>query len=153
MKELGLRPRRTIRAVGWTSEENGGPGGPQYVIDHGDEVHVLAMESDGGTFKPAGFGFTGSDEAFDIITEIGTLLERTESGMISRGGGGADIGPLMQTGVPGMGLNVDGTRYFWYHHTDADTIDKLDPDEVALCVATMAVMAYVVADMPQRLPR
>jgi carboxypeptidase Q len=59
----------------------------------------------------------------------------------------------MQTGVPGMGLNVDGTRYFWYHHTDADTIDKLDPDELALCVATMAIMAYVVADMPQRLPR
>jgi carboxypeptidase Q len=52
-----------------------------------------------------------------------------------------------------MGLTVDGTRYFWYHHTDSDTIDKLDPDEVAACVATMAVMAYVVADMPTRLPR
>lgn len=153
IKELGLKPRRTIRAVGWTSEENGGPGGRRYAIDHGDEFHVLAMESDGGTFKPVGFGFTGSDEAFDIITEIGTLLERIESGLVTRGGGGADIGPLMQTGVPGMGLNVDGTRYFWYHHTDADTIDKLDPDEVALCVATMAVMAYVVADMPERLPR
>ena len=52
-----------------------------------------------------------------------------------------------------MGLSVDGSKYFWYHHTDADTVDKLDPDEVALCVATMAVIAYVVADMPQRLPR
>ena len=52
-----------------------------------------------------------------------------------------------------MGLNVEGTRYFWYHHTDADTLDKLDPDEMALCVATMAVMAYVVADMPETLPR
>ena len=59
----------------------------------------------------------------------------------------------MDTGVPGMGFSVDGTRYFWYHHSDADTIDKLDPDEVALCVATFAVMAYVVADMPARLPR
>lgn len=153
MKVLGLRPRRTIRAVGWTSEENGGPGGPTYARDHADEYHVLAMESDGGVFKPSGFGFTGSDEAFRIITEIGTLLERIGSGTISRGGGGADIGPLMATGVPGMGLNVDGTKYFWYHHTDSDTIDKLDPDEVALCVATMAVIAYVVADMPQRLPR
>ena len=153
IRELGLRPRRTIRAVGWTSEENGGPGGPQYAIDHADELHVLAMESDGGTFKPSGFGFTGSDEAFVRITEIGTLLDRIESGTITRGGGGADIGPLMQTGVPGMGLSVDGTRYFWYHHTDSDTIDKLDPDEVALCVATMAVIAYVVADMPERLPR
>lgn len=153
MKELGLQPRRTIRAVGWTSEENGGPGGPNYAEVRGAEDHVLAMESDGGVFTPQGFGFTGSDAAFDMITEIGTLLDRIGSGTITRGGGGADIGPLMATGVPGMGLNVDGTRYFWYHHTDADTIDKLDPDEVALCVATMAVMAYVVADMPTRLPR
>ncbi len=153
MKELGLRPRRTIRAVGWTAEENGGPGGPKYAEDHADEYHVLAMESDGGVFKPSGFGFTGSDAAFDIVTEIATLLDRIGSGTITRGGGGADIGPLMATGVPGMGLSVDGTKYFWYHHTDADTIDKLDPDEVALCVATMAVIAFVVADMPQRLPR
>ncbi len=153
LRELGLTPRRTIRAVGWTSEENAGPGGRQYVADHGGELHVLAMESDAGTFEPTGFGFTGSEEAFRIVTEIGTLLDRIGSGSVTRGGGGADIGPLMQTGVPGMGLNVDGTRYFWYHHTDADTIDKLDPDELALCVATMAVMAYVVADMPERLPR
>ena len=153
MKELGLRPRRTIRAVGWTSEENGGPGGPTYATDHADEYHVLAMESDGGVFKPSGFGFTGSDEAFSIVQEIGTLLDRIESGTITRGGGGADIGPLMQTGVPGMGLSVDGARYFWYHHTEADTIDKLDPDDMALVVATMAVFAYVVADMPERLPR
>ena len=153
MRELGLRPRRTIRAVGWTSEENGGPGGSEYVADHGAEHHVLAMESDAGTFEPSGFGFTGSDEAFGIVSEIGTLLERIGSGTITRGGGGADIAPLMATGVPGMGLTVDGTRYFWYHHSDADTIDKLDPEELARCVATMAVMAYVVADMPERLPR
>ena len=114
MKELGLRSRRTVRVVGWTSEENGGPGGPEYARMHADEDHVLAMESDGGVFKPSGFGFTGSDTAFDIITEIGTLLERTESGRISRGGGGADISPLMRTGVPGMGLSVDGTRYFGF---------------------------------------
>jgi carboxypeptidase Q len=153
MKELGLQPRRTVRVVGWTSEENGGPGGRQYVTDHGDETHVLAMESDGGVFQPLGFGFTGPDAAFDMLTEIGTLLDEVGSGAVTRGGGGADIGPLMQTGVPGMGLNVDGTRYFYYHHTDSDTIDKLDPDEVAACVATMAVFAYVVADMPTRLPR
>jgi len=153
IQELGLRPRRTIRAVGWTSEEQGRTGGRQYVDHHADEYHVLAMESDGGVFKPSGFGFTGSDEAFAIVQEIGSLLAGIESGSVTRGGGGADIAPLMATGVPGMGLSVDGTRYFWYHHSDADTVDKLDPDEVALCVATMAVMAYVVADMPDRLPR
>lgn len=153
MKELGLHPRRTIRAVGWTSEEQGRTGGREYVAEHEEEYHVLAMESDGGVFKPSGFGFTGSDEAFEIIQEIASLLEHIESGTITRGGGGADISPLMATGVPGMGLSVDGTRYFWYHHSDADTVDKLDPDEVALCVATMAVMAFVVADMPERLPR
>ena len=69
------------------------------------------------------------------------------------GGGGADIGPIMREGVPGMGLSVDGSRYFWYHHTPADTYDKVDKDEFNRCVATMALMAYVVADMDNRLPR
>jgi carboxypeptidase Q len=154
LKELGLRPRRTIRVVGWTNEENGGAGGRDYAERRGTERHVLAMESDGGVFKPQGYGFTGSDRAFEIVKEIGSLLTGIGAGTVTRGGGGADIGPLMQaTGVPGMGLNVDGTRYFWYHHSDADTLDKLDPDEVALCVATLAVMAYVVADLPEALPR
>lgn len=155
MKVLGLRPRRTVRVVLWTNEENGLRGANAYRDRHRDQLanHILAMESDAGTFKPTGFGFAGSDSAFAIIQQIGTLLERIEAGRIVRGGGGADIGPIMALGVPGMGLNVDGTRYFWYHHTDADTIDKLDPREMALCTAAMAVMAYVVADMPERLPQ
>jgi carboxypeptidase Q len=153
LKELGLRPRRTIRVVGWVNEENGTAGGRAYVAQHGAEKHVLAIESDGGVFSPLGYGFTGSDQAFEIVKQIGALLEGIGAGQITKGGGGSDIEPLMQTGVPGMGLNVDGTRYFWYHHTDADMLDKLDPDEVARCVATLAVMAYVVADLPQGLPR
>ena len=155
MKELGLQPKRTIRVVMWTNEENGLRGGNAYRDAHIDEVdnHILAMESDAGVFKPVGFGFTGSDAAFDLITQIGTLLDGVGSGKMTRGGGGADIGPIMQEGVPGMGLNVEGERYFWYHHTNADYVDKLDPDHVARAVATMAVMAFSVADMDQRLPR
>jgi carboxypeptidase Q len=155
MKELGLRPRRTVRVVLWTNEENGVRGGYTYRDTHAAEVpnHVLAIESDGGVFKPLGFGFSGSSAALEIVREIGDLLHRIDAGEITQPGGGADIGPLMQDGVPGMGLRVEGDRYFWYHHTEADTVDKLDPREMAECVAAMAVMAYVVADMPQRLPR
>ena len=155
IQKLGLRPRRTIRVVGWTNEENGLRGGNEYRDAHRREVdkHVLAIESDAGVFKPQGFGFTGSDQAFAIVQQVGRLLERIGAGTITRGGGGADIGPIMQLGVPGMGLNVDGTRYFWFHHSEADTLDKLDPHEVALCVAAMAVMAYVIADLPEPLPR
>jgi carboxypeptidase Q len=155
MSELGLRPRRTVRVVFWTAEENGGSGARAYRDSIGSAVddHVLAIESDGGVFKPLGFGFTGSDAAFDIVSEVGRLLEGIGAGRIERGGGGADIQPLMDLGVPGMGLEVDDTRYFWYHHTDADTLDKLSPREFAECVAAMAVMAFVVADLPERLPR
>ena len=155
IKDLGLKPKRTIRAVMWTNEENGLRGGEAYRDAHFNNLdnYILAMESDAGVFKPSGFGFTGSDEAFKILQDIGTLLKRIESGEITKGGGGADIGPIMREGVPGMGLKVDGSKYFWYHHTPADTFDKVDKDEFNRCVASMAVMAYVVADMDDRLPR
>lgn len=155
LKELGLRPRRTIRVVLWTNEENGLQGATAYRDTHIDEVsnHVLAIESDSGVFKPSGFGFTGTHDAYAIVQQIGSLLDPIESGTITRGGGGADVSPLMRLGVPVMGLSVDTSTYFWYHHTRADTIDKVDPHELNLCIATMAVMTYVVADMPIDLPR
>jgi len=155
LQRLGLQPRRTIRVVGWTNEENGLRGGTAYRDAHRDalDTHVLAIESDGGVFAPQGYGFTGSDAAFAIVQQVGSLLEGIGAGRITRGGGGADIGPIMRSGVPGMGLDVDESRYFWYHHTDGDTLDKLDPREMALCVASLAVMAYVVADLPEPLPR
>ena len=155
MHVLGMRPRRTVRIVLWTNEENGLRGGNAYRDNYADQLdkHVLAMESDGGVFKPSAFGFTGSDEALDIVQQIGSLLDRIEAGTINRGGGGADIGPIMREGVPGAGLQVDGSKYFWFHHTNADTNDKLDPEEMARCVAAMAVLAYVVADLPEPLPR
>ena len=155
LKELGLRPRRTIRVVGWTNEENGLRGGNGYRDAHRAELdkHVAAIESDGGVFKPLGFGFTGSDSAFALIKQIGTLLAGIGSGDIVKGGGGADIGPIMQLGVPGLAHIVDGTRYFWYHHTEADNVDKIDPKELAENVAAMAIMAYVLAEVPAQLPR
>lgn len=155
IQRLGLKPRRTIRVVGWTNEENGFRGATTYARNQGPRVanHVLAIESDAGTFRPTGFGFTGSDSAIRIIREVGALLQSIDADSISAGGGGADIAPLMQAGVPGMGLEVEGERYFWYHHTNGDTLDKLDPADFARCVAAFAVMAYVVADLPERLPR
>jgi carboxypeptidase Q len=155
LRRLGLRPRRTVRVVLWTNEENGSRGGEAYKDAHAAEIerHVLAIESDAGVFKPLGFGFGGGDSAYAVVAQIGTLLEPIGAGAVTRPGGGADIGPLMREGVPGMGLTVEGEKYFWYHHTDADTMDKLDPRELAECVAAMAVMAYVVADLPEPLPR
>jgi carboxypeptidase Q len=154
MKDLGLRPRRTIRVVGWTNEENGGRGGTAYRDQHADELdnHLLAIESDGGIFTPVGFGFTGSDSARAILRGVVRLLERVGADSLLASGGGADIGPIMQRGVPGMSHVTEGD-YFWYHHTNADTVDKIDPRDLARSVAMMAVMAYVVADLPGRLPR
>jgi carboxypeptidase Q len=157
LQRLGLRPRRTVRVVLWTNEENGLRGGRGYRDAHRAEVdkHVLAIESDGGVFRPRGFGFSGDSAGagLALVRAIGGLLARIGADTITTPGGGADIGPLMDLGVPGMGLEVDETKYFWYHHTDADTMDKLDPAEMARCVAAMAVMAYVVADLTEPLPR
>jgi len=155
IQRLGLKPRRTIRVVGWTNEENGLRGAAAYRDSLGDLVgnHVLAIESDGGVFQPLGFGMTGSDSAVGIVRRVAALLAPIGSDSIATPGGGADIGPLMERGVPGLGLMVEGERYFWYHHTPGDMVDKLDPAEVARCVATLAVMAYVMADLPERLPQ
>jgi carboxypeptidase Q len=158
MNELDIKPKRTIRVVLWTSEEVGIQGGNEYhrwvkEEEQSLENHVLAMESDAGVFDPIGFGFSGSDEAFEILSEIGGLLKPIESGVVIKGGGGADIGPLMRDGVPGMGLVVEGSKYFWYHHTGADTMDKMDKEDFNECIATMAVFAYAVADLDDRLPR
>jgi carboxypeptidase Q len=85
------------------------------------------------------------------MTEIAKLLAGIGADKIALDGGGADIGPLMRDGVAGASLDVDGSHYFDIHHTQADTLDKVNPRELALCVATMAVMAYTVADLPENL--
>jgi carboxypeptidase Q len=154
MKQLGLRPRRTVRVVLWTNEENGTRGGQAYRDAHRAELarHQVAMESDNGVFKPGGFRFQGSDAALAVVRQIASLLEPIGAGRVEKGEGEADVDPIIALGVPGLALDVDGTRYFWYHHSSGDTMDKLDPHDMALCVATMAVMAYVAADMPDTLP-
>ena len=154
MKALNLRPRRTVRVVLWTNEENGGRGGLAYRDQHRGELsqHVMMLESDSGVFRPTGFGFSGSDRARETVKTIASLLAGIGASQVSTGGGGADIGPSVQEGhIPGMSLEVDGSKYFLIHHTQADTIDKIDPVEMAKCAASVAVMAYVVADMPRRL--
>jgi carboxypeptidase Q len=154
MKELGLRPRRTIRVVGWTNEENGTAGGNAYLAAHRADVsrHVFALESDNGVFRPIGIRVAASDSAVAMLKRLAPLLARIGADTVTAGEGEADIQPLVDAGVPGAGLHVDETRYFWYHHSNADTPDKLDPHDVARCVATMAVWGYVLAEMPGRLP-
>ena len=157
MKRLGLRPRRTVRVVLWTNEENGIDGGRAYRDAHAASLdqHVLAMESDDGVFNPKGYVFAGSDSAAAIVQQVASLLQPINATGVqrSRETPEADIGPLVERGVPGIGLDVQADRYFWYHHSEGDTLDKLDPGELSRCVAVMAVMAYVVADLPEALSR
>lgn len=153
MRRLNLRPRRTVRVVLWTNEENGGRGGLAYRDRYKDQLasHVMMMESDSGVFRPTGFGFTGSDAARVKVKDIATLLRGIQADKIGPAGGGADIGPSVEAGgIPSMALEVDGS-YFLIHHTPADTIDKIDPMDMSRASAAIAVMAYVVADMPARL--
>ncbi|MGD1096195.1 MAG: M20/M25/M40 family metallo-hydrolase [Bryobacteraceae bacterium] len=154
--QLGLRPRRTIRVVFWVNEENGGAGGRAYRQWSGDvKKHVAAIEMDGGAEKPVGFGLTtqtgNPDAALEAMQQIGKLLEGIGAGQMTKGGGGSDIQPLMMEGVPGLGLRTVGTHYSDWHHTTSDTLDKVDPQDFRLCIATMAVASYILADMPGRL--
>jgi carboxypeptidase Q len=153
MKKLELRPRRTVRLVLFTNEENGLRGGTDYRERYRHQLanHVLMFESDSGVFKPTGFGFSGSDSARKTIQEIATLLQSIGADTIGAVGGGADIGPSVQAaGVPALSLDVEG-NYFLIHHTEADTVDKIDPRDMSTAAAAIGVMAYVVADLPQRL--
>lgn len=153
MKQLNLRPRRTVRVVLWTNEENGERGGTTYRDEHQAELanHVAMLESDSGVFRPVGFGFTGSDAARARIRDIAMLLCGIQASAVLPSGGGADIDPsVQQAHIPSLSLEVDG-NYFLIHHTPADTIDKIDPIEMSKCAAAVAVMTYVIAEMPERL--
>jgi hypothetical protein len=160
--DLQLKPRRTIRVVLWTNEENGLAGGRAYREWIGDEIvrHRAAIEMDSGVEKPVGFGLgirredlaeEEADRALALVSAIGNLLQPVGAARVVRGGGGADISPLMREGVPGLGLRTVGEHYFDWHHTEADTIDKVKLEDLRAALAAMAVMAYVLADMPGEL--
>ena len=161
LKKLGLTPRRTLRVVLWTNEENGLRGARAYRDFLEDDVssHVAAIEMDGGAERPIGFGLglrsgertdasdAAYEEALAMLRPIGALLSSIDATEIRKGGGGADIGPLMDQGVPGLGLRTVGEHYFDWHHTEADTLDKVEPDNVRRAIALLAVMGFVLADM------
>jgi hypothetical protein len=172
IKKLGLQPRRTIRVVFWVNEENGGRGGEAYRAWLGDKIknHVAAIEMDGGAETPRGFGYgsgggrggrrggdvapklsAGEQQSMAMLQQIGKLLDRVGAGEIAPGGGGSDIAPLMRDGVPGLGERTTGAHYFDWHHTEADTLDKVDPDDFRKNIAALAVMSYVLADMPGKI--
>jgi len=176
LKQLGLRPRRTLRVSLWTAEENSGAGGRAYREALGTDArsHVAAIEMDGGCERPIGFGFTvmkpgearrregealrdpepddpAAATALASLREIGAFFAPIDAARVSWGGGGADIGPLMRDGVPGLSLDTVGEHYFDWHHTSADTLDKVDPTDLKKATAMLALMGYALADAPGRL--
>ena len=154
MKKLNLRPRRTVRVVLWTNEENGTRGGLAYRDQHRSELgkHVMMLESDNGVSRPLGFGFSGGESARQTLKAITSLLRGIGADAIVPGGGGADTSPsVREARIPSLALVVDDSKYFLVHHTAADTVDKIDPLEMAKCAAAVAVLTYVVADMADRL--
>ncbi len=158
LKKLGLQPRRTIRVVLFTNEENGVRGANAYAADHAAELAktVLAVESDGGGFSPRGFWVSTKPEIQKRVTErmtdLASLLRPLgASKVVGSEHAGTDVEPMIAAGVPTLNLESANRTYFDIHHTEADTLDKVDPAQLADAVAAMAVLAYVVADLPDRL--
>jgi carboxypeptidase Q len=153
MKKLNLRPRRTVRVVLFTNEENGLRGGNGYRDAHASELanHVMLLESDGGVFDPAGFGYSGPEPGRITVAAIGGLLKSIGAHPVLASGGGADITPAARVNsTPTMSHVVNGD-YFLIHHTHADTIARITPNQMSDNAAAIAVMAYAIADLPWRL--
>jgi hypothetical protein len=158
VKKLNLKPKRTIRFIAWMNEENGLVGGRTYAAEVKEKNkianHFAALESDGGAGHPLGFNFKGKREAMAFFTPITQVLLSQGAGLSHQTDGiEADISPLSELGVPAFGLWQDGRTYFNYHHTEADTLDKIVPRELAENAAVMTVLAYALANLQQPLPR
>ncbi|HET9400586.1 MAG TPA: M20/M25/M40 family metallo-hydrolase [Candidatus Acidoferrales bacterium] len=155
-KQLSLRPRRTIRVIAWMDEENRGSGSTAYAAEYKGEFanYAAAFESDSGAGHPMGFSGNANTRAITEMQAIAALLGPIgATGVQNNGEGGADIGVMGQAGVPVFGLWQDGRTYFHYHHSPADTLDKVNPHELQENAAALAVMAYAIADLPEMLPR
>eukprot|EP00475_Leptophrys_vorax_P040538 TRINITY_DN752_c0_g2_i1.p1 TRINITY_DN752_c0_g2~~TRINITY_DN752_c0_g2_i1.p1 ORF type:complete len:465 (-),score=132.69 TRINITY_DN752_c0_g2_i1:51-1445(-) len=155
LNKLGLRPKRTIRFVGWACEEFGGIGAQQYYDAHAVNASKMSVvfESDVGVFKAQGIQFAGSDDAKEIIGEVVKYLEPIGANLVTDGAEGTDIDPWMEAGVPGISLANQNDKYFWYHHSNGDMLTVLNEEDVASCAATWTVTAYLLANLDQLLPR
>lgn len=147
LKQLGINPKRTIRAVLFMNEENGLRGGKAYAAkERPTEKHIAAIESDMGGFAPRGFGVEADSTILAKITGWAYLFESIDADRIQKGGGGADISELARKGIPTIGLTVGSQRYFDYHHSDNDTIDTVNERELELGATALAILAYVLAE-------
>lgn len=156
IKQLGLKPDRTIRVIAWMNEENGLHGGKTYAADHAAELpnHFAAMETDGGAGHPLGMRIRGKPEIKAMLEPLAKILESSGAGLLDLvDHTGADIGPMEPAGVPTFHPIQDSRFYFEYHHTAADTLDKIVPKELAENAAVVAVTAYGLANLEQPLPR
>ncbi len=158
LKRLGLRPRRTVRFVAWTNEENGLRGAKSYVKRHAAAMgrHAAAIEADFGGFNPAAFGIHLRDKKAQSAAAARMrawmkLLRKVGRIAIKEGSGAPDVSRFAPHGVPVIGLYTHGERYFDYHQTHADTVDKVDPDELARSTAALAALTWLIAEMPGRL--
>ena len=152
LRRMGLRPRRTIRVVLWTNEENGLAGADAYAAAHEGETHVAGIESDSGGFRPQVLSLQRVKDvalARDRLAVLGEMLSVVGIERTVVGGSGADLGPLESTGALLIGLRTEGSRYFDYHHSHADTFDKIDEADLTRNVAAMAALAFVLADLPE----
>ena len=145
-KNLNIKPQHTIRAVAFMNEENGGAGGKAYFEDtkNNNLKHIAALESDAGGFSPRGISIDTTMGAFKKVLEWKALLNPYFVQYITQGGGGADIAPLKTLGVPLIGFQPDGQKYFDYHHTADDTFDKINKRELELSAGVIGSLIYLI---------
>jgi hypothetical protein len=156
MQKLHLKPKRTVRVIAWMNEENGLAGANQYAKDHEKDWdnHFAAMETDGGAGHPIGLYIKAKPEVKAMLKAVSAILQESGAGALALSeNAGADIGPIEKAGVPGFAPIQDNRFYFNYHHTAADTLDKIVPKELAENSAVVAVAAYALANSEQPLPR